>query len=767
MSTGLPISQWPNELTNYPSDWAQHFAPAGDNVPGGVTEKATFANWQRLMAGRVANVAALRLVNAATIPDGTSMWLDGHTTPRLGAGPVVLDKSGALGANRDDNGAYIHAAGGPAVSDPAAWYWRRPVNDYRITPYWWGAVGDANPNVQPGVGTGGTDDGAALEAWLAFGSTGWDDNNIPFTATKNLELWLPKGVFRTDRQLTVNPAGWQNRISGEGMRASVIMAGAAMATLLTISPTPGNTYSFFELENIGLNGGDHADTCLDADIAINWALLRCNLRFAKVVLAKVGGFGCTVENNTFQGRDLADTGRVARAMDYGGGNANGSSIRNNYFVSCLRGIDVNVRPQKLVIDGANKFDQIDQAGIVFRQGTSGAIVEKNYFEDVGHQNTSVEVTTGVFVNVKTAIYAGRTPGSASNNVQGLHVRKNRFSNTGWESCLCVNAGADFTFENNEWNTNFSVTAPVELISTGVGYTFMNRALIRQAYVGNQNDTSISSADPVADTITLSSARNYAKQQPLILTGALPAPLVSGQTYYSLSEGRNLTTIQVSERQIGGTPVDITANGSGDLEFKHSIARMVNYDRVDNPDFNAAFLQIDETDELATFRGMAGGSSLGGHPGSWPVSSGTLTVAEHSSNYEGHRVWSFTGTGVRQFDFALRQTNDRWSIRRKVYRLQGLVNGDGGAGGLRFRFFIDYTSTAGANFVQIREQSITVSDWDEFRGFPLEITDDAKAVRLEIKGNSGTNAALLTRWSISPCAIAPNEAPIATELNLNA
>ena len=153
MSTGeLPISQWPTDLTDYPTDWSQFFVPAGDDVPAGATPKALFADFQRLMQGRVANTTTLRAIDATNIPTGTRLTLDGHTNEGVGGGLLRLDKSGTIGANVDDNGLYFHAAGGPAVTDPFAWYWVR--TDTTLTPEMYGA----------GVVAG--DESAALQAWL-------------------------------------------------------------------------------------------------------------------------------------------------------------------------------------------------------------------------------------------------------------------------------------------------------------------------------------------------------------------------------------------------------------------------------------------------------------------------------------------------------------------------------------------------------------------------------------------------------------------------
>lgn len=137
--TGLPISQWPTELTDYPADWAQYYSPAGDNVPGNTTEKALFATWQRLMQGRVATVAALRSLSATTIPAGSLLRTDGHTNAGAGAGTFRLVQGG-VGANQDNNATRIAANGGPGVGDPNAWYWVRVEDGNEDDCQVWGVI---------------------------------------------------------------------------------------------------------------------------------------------------------------------------------------------------------------------------------------------------------------------------------------------------------------------------------------------------------------------------------------------------------------------------------------------------------------------------------------------------------------------------------------------------------------------------------------------------------------------------------------------------
>lgn len=93
----------------------------------------------------VDNVAALRALNVGNANLGTQRQIKGHTSFGLGAGTFLLDNTGTIGANQDNNGTILHATGGPPVTDPGAWYWVRIEDGNGDDVQVWGAVVGTNP----------------------------------------------------------------------------------------------------------------------------------------------------------------------------------------------------------------------------------------------------------------------------------------------------------------------------------------------------------------------------------------------------------------------------------------------------------------------------------------------------------------------------------------------------------------------------------------------------------------------------------------------
>lgn len=762
MSTGLPISQWPSDLINYPTDWSQFFVPAGDDVPGNATSKALFADFQRLMQGRVATVAVLRALDATNIPDGTRLQLDGHTTAPLGGGTFTLIKSGAVGANKDDNGVTIHAAGGPVVTDPGAWYWQRILNGKPVLPDDFGALGDADISVRPGVPTpsdGGTDDAVALQAWLNYGTAGIGDNGFQHSIIRPADLMLGPRVYRTNTGLTYNvPTGGNQSIRGAGgRRQSFIVAGAAMPTLLNcVTGDPLAALTSLDIADISFSGMDYADVGVNAYGATYTSWRRMRIQSCTTTLFRVSGWNNLVERCDFIGSNFDGSSRVAIGVEIPAGtvNCNGITFVNCSFNRCLRGLDCSQTVQQLNIEGACLFDAIQEAAIVMRVGSRNMIVDGNYFEDNGTDPTSIEVDTGDTRNLSGAIVLSRAPNSGVETIRGMKIQRNRFSDM---KCRAIVAGSgldELDYSQNSLRSDSPIEHIVSLHRDGSFYTTASRVRFQQS-VGNKGRTfSVSSADPGTDTLTISSTA-LAQGIPIRITGSNVGGLADGR-YWSASRGLGQLSLQLAATQkaaLAGTPlVDITSTGTASGAIEDTVAEPVSVDDVSSI-VNGTNIEVDVTKRSASLRGYHGAVSLGGNPNTWLNGTGVFTITNAGTGFEASPALQFDSTGAaeKRFNFTLEQedANNFYTIRGRYFRVHGIVQVLSGSG-LEVQWFIN----TGSGLTQYASQLRNSSTWAPYRGFLVPVPKDATDIRVTIRSTAATSAKL-ARFCICDAAI-PND-----------
>jgi len=165
-----------------------------DNEEGTAASHGARPDLVAMWSNSLPTIAALRsfAVDANT-PDGSMRTIRGHSQPGVGHGSFVLNKSGTIGANADNNGTIIHAAGGPVITDPAAWYWLRQFNDdLIITPHMFGFIDDFD-------GITGTDNApavqAAFDAAAAINPDNLKTNAINDVAYPTVRLPRSKGYY--------------------------------------------------------------------------------------------------------------------------------------------------------------------------------------------------------------------------------------------------------------------------------------------------------------------------------------------------------------------------------------------------------------------------------------------------------------------------------------------------------------------------------------------------------------------------------------------
>ena len=194
--------------------------------------------FERLLLGRRDTVAELRAVNATNLVDGALWSIKGHTTGTIGGGRFVLNKSGTIGADMDDDGLTIHAAGGPPVGDAGAWYWQRVFDEGRVTPLYWGAP------VQP-IGGIAQDCSAQFQAAMS----------------SNYPVLVPTGLYGIGSTLI-----WETNVSIKGVdhfgqiRVKLErLAGATGPMFQVPQPLPTRTNSC-SMANLYIEGNAGADT---------------------------------------------------------------------------------------------------------------------------------------------------------------------------------------------------------------------------------------------------------------------------------------------------------------------------------------------------------------------------------------------------------------------------------------------------------------------------------------------------------------------------
>ena len=763
MSTGLPISQWPNERTDYPPDWVQHYAPAGDNVPGNATEKATFANYQRLMQGRVDTIANLRSLDATTIPADTRLSLDGHTVPSLGGGVFRLIKDGSVGANKDDNGVTIFATGGPAVGEAGAWYWQRVLNGRDVMPEDFGAVGDASVTVRPGVPTpsdGGTDDYAALQAWLNYGTSGIGDNGKVWSVVEPANLKLGPRTYRTNQALVFNqPTGGNQSIVGSGQRQSVIIAGATMGTMLDVitDGNPATTYSFNDLRDFGLNGADYAQVGINAVGCTGTEWLRVRVQAVTQTCARFAGWNNRVVRCTFQGSAFDGTTRVALAIELPDELAiNGLLFENCSIVRCLRGVDISSTPQRLSFTGTCVFDAITEAAIVSRNGSRSINIDDNYFEDCGTGTTQVTLAGGDTRDLPGPIVLSRAATSGAFTVRSLQITKNRFSDCGNETVVSAHGLDDYLFENNSVRPERPVSHLLKLYRDGAFYTTSQRVRVAHVYGLQDSTFSASAADPGTNTLTIA-ATSLAVGIPIRVTASTIGGLANGR-YFSASGGTALTSCQLAStiaNAKAGTLIDITATGTATLQVEDQIAEPIGVDDVSDVVSTTSGIEVDVRKLSTSLRGYFGGSSLGGSPENWTEPGGAFTIST-VAGYEASPALQLvsTGSAERRFQFSLEQqdANNYYTLRGRYFRIHGVVQIVSGSA-----LIVEWFINTGGGLQQYASQSRGASTWEQFRGFLCPIPKDATEIMVRLRTAAATTAKL-ARFSVCDAATPPDLVP---------
>ena len=720
--------------------------------------------------------------NAATLTDGAKSWTtnqfkgkiiyndtDGSqgTITANTATTVTATLAGGTDNDWDTGDSYtISAADGGVVIKSTTGYWRRVLGADPIIPQFWGAVGDADRTTQ----ATGTNNGAALQSFLDFGTNGyadWDTTTATYGTTTPADLLVPAGVYRTNQNLEFNQiAGGNATLRGAGQIASVIMAGdAAVTTLFAVVPSGGSgTHSFNNLRDIFFQAADYAATGVDTTDGTGLQIDRIRIEGCTSVALKINGWASTVQGSLISGYNLARTVRTAVCIEMPDTQAiNGVNIIGNYIQNGLRGVDVYAAPQRLNIFG-NIIDALDQAGVVLRKGCTGVDIIFNYFEDVGTNATSLQVASGpTNANFYGPIVGTRAWNSASFTLRNLRIRDNSIRDCGNRTAATFNAMADVEWKDNRLGDLWPLRSVIELIRDGANYTQVERVRVMQAWEQGVDSVNISSADAGTDTLTLDASVSLAVGTPITTGGgSLPAGLTSGQQYYSITEGEGLTAVQIAETIAdakAATPVNITGTGTGTFAVDELLTTTVNIDGVTDKGLNASGIIIEQAKDSVPFVGHWGNRSLGFHPASWPVTAGQLDMQEDSTTYEGHRVWEITSDATnpstRQLDIDMESVTVN-TLKGRQFRVSGLIKVTAGSG-ITFGVYVD----TGSGFVLQNSQTETGSSYDELRCWLIDVPFDASAVRLDFRTTDATTA-FLTKFSIADAAIEPDIVPIATD-----
>ena len=751
----------PTRFTSLPAGTNELIVPvddirAGENESKGLPVNVLLEN--TTTPREVATVAALRALDASGLADGIVYDVVGHTVAGKGSGKFILNKSGTAGANLDDNGVRIHAAGGPPVTDPMAWYWDRDFNGQRVNPEWFGAIHDGDVNTGSG-----TDDSAAVQAFFDFqGSPAGGDISWP------LKGHVPSGQYRIDSPLNFNTAATKfGSIDGDGQQNTLFFAGAAIPYILKVGDIVAANSAFNDMNGVSFRGRELADTCLIADSSSYTYYRNCSFGGAINEEVQMGEFivhwiSCqfTSLNNAGSGPTGADSVRILSTTA-----SNGNFFENCDFRWSRIAIHSKVQSRGLWIRECS-FDQ-HVAALFLESGCDHCTFENNILERVGNQQN---VDAGILVEVSEGNsetwYGAIIATSNFNNptftsIRHLVVRNNLFlncSNNGLCSLRWIN---NFIWEENQMEDRDFVSAVIHLHKEAA-----NQSIVEQMRVEMSGATfaaSINSADSGSNTITISVGWDIETNVPCrVLGGSLPAGLNDGEIVFLRDRGIGQTAFELS-RTVGGPFIPIGGTGTGTIRRLSPWAQLFDISNVTNPSNpvdTVCGIQARTHSESIQTRTPLGTRSLGGSPGTW-TEVGTATWTIDPGLYDGFEpIYKLEGAGHRAFTITPQNqttgNKEKEGIRGSYLRVSGLSRGDGGAGGVRISFWVQ---PVGGTLTEIWFKAINATDWDEIPHTLAYVPWDAEVVEFRLAQN-GALPALLTRFSICDAGRAVQDSPIA-------
>jgi len=319
----------------------------------------------------ITSVSDLLAMDITSFADGTIAQVSGFATPGDGGGGLFrLDEAHGFPI---DNGVIVDAN------------WRRNMNGQPPIPQWWGAKGDTITN-----------DGVALQRWLDFLKEGVPDNDTGFTIVTPAMGHLPAGIYITNQELRFTTLGGYQSLTGEGKSTSIIIAGAAIASILKVS-TFDAVYQFQTLEHLGFDGNDLAAVGVDAVDSPGFTMRECFLRQATTHNLICGLWGTRITDNVIWGQNVGEVDHVATCIHVTASQAtNGLIIDKNTLNRCTKAVDFGQElggsPQAVTIN-ANVFDDCDETAIFIPRGCSLISIHDNYFELCGDLGADAQVAS--------------------------------------------------------------------------------------------------------------------------------------------------------------------------------------------------------------------------------------------------------------------------------------------------------------------------------------------------------------------------------------